>query len=121
MRPSAWVHLLAAAATAASVAGWLATGAEGFTRWPDARLENADAPPVHGEAELLEEAGFMTQAEASAEPDIRSRFALGLVPGGADPAHLISVATCAAGAAIASGTAALARKRRRMPVPGAHP
>ncbi len=89
---------------------WLATGREGYTRWPDARLEQADAPPPAGEADLLASAG-LTEKSASA-PTIRSRFALGLLPGGLDPKHLVSVAAVlGASTGAAAITLIVARKR----------
>ena len=85
------VVLFATLLCIASVLAWVATGREGYTRWPDERLARSDAPPAAVEAELLAEAGLSDEATPSA-PEIRSRFALGLVPGGFDPAHLLSVA-----------------------------
>jgi len=107
VRPSRWVHPSAAALAARSLVLWYATGAEGFTRWPNERLANADAAPVAGELDLLADVGFSDIGEDSTRPDIQSRFAFGLVPGGFDPAHLIAVATVA-GAVLAASMATVA-------------
>lgn len=123
------IHIAAAALVGAALVTWLLTGHEGYTRWPDARLAHADAPPAAGENELLSEAGFTDNRTATTRPDIQSRFALGLVPGGADPRHLLSVAAAVAAALLASGStiALQSRSRFRRPAqtnnssPGAHP
>lgn len=110
MTRSRWVHAVAAALIASSFILWYATGAEGFTRWPNARLEGADAAPAAGELDLLAEVGFDDGVDAAARPEFRSRFAFGLVPGGFDPPHLVSVVTVAGLALIASvATVALGR------------
>lgn len=103
------VHLTALLIGLASVGAWLATGREGFTRWPDARLEASDAPVSEAERDLLEEIGVGSEP-APESARIESRFAFGLLPGGADPKHLPSVAT---GLALALGLSAAAVLRRR--------
>lgn len=108
------IHVVGGAFVAAAVLLWLGTGAEGYTRWPNERLARADAPPAAGEGDLLAEVGFADDRRTPPRPDIRSRFALGLVPGGFDPRHLLSVATIAAAALVGSATAAgLSAARRR--------
>jgi len=77
-----------------SVGVWLGTGRETFTRWPNAKLESADVAPTEGEEDLLASIGFEEPHTSSQMLDIESRFAMGLVPGGFDPKHLLSVATC---------------------------
>lgn len=109
----AWlVHGITAAIVSACAAAWIATGREAFTRWPNARLEDSDAPVSATEQDLLGEIGL----DAAPSPEaagFESRFAFGLLPGGADPAHLASVATGVAIAALLSGGAlVLARARR---------
>jgi len=89
------VHIAAAAFVIASLGAWLATGREAFTRWPDARLEAADAPVSSAEQDLLDQIGIGSDPTTDA-PRIESRFAFGLVPGGPDPRHLLSVATSTA-------------------------
>ena len=113
MKPGTVVHLAGAALIVASLALWSATGREGFTRWPDQRLAQSDAAPIPGESELLADAGFSDSAHAQPRPDIQSRFALGLVPGGATPLHLLSVATAAALAVAASSLVIMSRLIRR--------
>lgn len=103
MRASRAVHMVGTLAVLGSVAAWVGTGTEGYTRWPNARLEQADAPPPPGQNDLLAEAGFSDNDKPASHADIRSRFAFGLVPGGMDPKHLLSVATIAALAGGASG------------------
>lgn len=94
----------------ASVGAWLATGREGFTRWPDARLEASDAPVSEAEQDLLDEIGVGSEP-APESARIESRFAFGLLPGGADPKHLPSVATGIALATVVSVAAAVLRRR----------
>ena len=103
-------HIVALLIGLASVGAWFATGREGFTRWPDARLEASDAPVSEAERDLLEEIGVGSEP-ASESARIESRFAFGLLPGGADPKHLPSVA---AGLALATGLSAAAVLRRRL-------
>ena len=80
MKGTTLVFVASAGLVLASAATWYATGAEGYTRWPDARLAASDAPPALGESDLLSEAG-LSEGPGST-PDIQSKFALGLVPGG---------------------------------------
>lgn len=107
------IHSIGAALVAAAVILWLGTGAEGYTRWPNQRLASADALPAAGEGDLLAEVGFADAPQSPARADIQSRFALGLVPGGVDPLHLLSVATVVAAALVASTTAVAIAARRR--------
>jgi hypothetical protein len=97
---------------------WVATGREGYTRWPDEKLAASDAPAPAGEDDLLAEIGFDTPEDGTAPPDIESRFALGLAPGGFDIRHLPSVALAGALAAAISITAATSARlcRRRAAV-----
>lgn len=128
------IRTLCLVAFAGSVALWLATGCEGYTRWPNRRLELADAAPAAGEAALLAEAGFDGGAEPAdpgsatsdgsapapvrvSGPIIESRFAFGLVPGGFDAAHLVSVATVGVLAGAVAGATLL--RVRRTPVAAA--
>ncbi|MBX3377939.1 MAG: hypothetical protein KF678_13160 [Phycisphaeraceae bacterium] len=113
MKLRTWTYIASLVATAATVAVWIATGAEGFTRWPNERLKNSDAAPSAGESDLLADAGFSDDTKSTRPSDIQSRFALGLVPGGADPRHLLSVATTAGAALAASGLAAVMGSRRK--------
>ena len=109
----AWlVHGISAAIVAACAAAWLATGREAFTRWPNARLEDSDAPVSAAEQDLLGEVGL----DAAPSPEaagFESRFALGLLPSGADPAHVASVATGVALALLLSGSVLVVRRTRR--------
>ncbi|MFM2165178.1 MAG: hypothetical protein RL325_1615 [Planctomycetota bacterium] len=102
-------HAASAAIVLGSLVAWLATGREGFTRWPDARLEASDAPVSKAEQDLLDEIGVGSEQPPESEK-IESRFAFGLVPGGPDPKHLLSVATGCALACAISGTAIVARR-----------
>ena len=118
MKSSHWLHVVGVAITAGSLAVWYATGSEGYTRWPNERLAQADAPPADGESELLADAGFTDNSTQLPRPDIQSRFALGLLPGGPDPRHLLAVATVVAASATASvvvvfGSAVTRRVGRR--------
>ncbi len=85
------VACAAAAACVLAVAAWLLTGMEGFTRWPNERLEQADQASSRAEQDLLDELGV--GAPAAGGRTIESRFAFGLLPGGLDPSHALSVAT----------------------------
>lgn len=116
------VHLVVLVALGATLVVWRATGGEGYTRWPNERLSIADAPPPAGERELLADAGFSDSGDATSHPDIRSRFSLGLAPGGTDPKHLISVATIA-GACVAASVATwvLGRRARVRSIPRSTP
>lgn len=111
MNPARCAHACALVGCVAAVALWASTGAEGFTRWPDAKLAAADAPPQPDESQLLADAGFSGNQKAPATPDIRSRFALGLLPGGLAPSHLLSVASILALSAAVSSVAFLAQRR----------
>lgn len=91
---------------------WIATGGEAFTRWPNEKLEAADAPVSPSEAALLDEIGLTSPSDAAASA-IESRFALGLLPSGIDPRHLASVLVGAIVALAISSIAAL-RVRRRL-------
>lgn len=113
MTARAVFHLVAAAVSLGAIAGWLATGREAFTRWPDARLEAADRPATEAEGDLLADIGL---ADESAPARIESRFALGLLPSGADPRHLVSVATAVATSLALSG-AGLLKRRTPMEAP----
>ena len=62
------------------------------------------------EQDLLDEIGVGSEP-ASESARIESRFAFGLLPGGADPKHLPSVAT---GLVFATGVSAVAMLRRRL-------
>lgn len=101
------LHLVAAAISLGAIVGWLATGREAFTRWPDARLEAADRPATEAEGDLLADIGL---ADEPAPARIESRFALGLLPSGADPRHLVSVATAVAISFALAGVALLKRR-----------
>lgn len=115
MSGSRTAHAIALVIVAASVAAWLATGREAFTRWPNARLEAADAPVSIPEEDLLGEIGMETEP-ASAQTAVESRFAFGLLPSGPDPAHLVSLATCVLASSLISGTALLVQRMRRTSV-----
>ena len=109
MSRSRLAHALSAAIVLASLGAWFATGREGYTRWPDARLEAADAPVSKDEQDLLSEIGVDAEAPAEAGK-IESRFAFGIVPGGPDPRHLLSVATGCALAGVISGVTTVIRR-----------
>jgi hypothetical protein len=83
--------VIAACTIACSVVVWWGTGREGFTRWPNERLERADQATTSAEQDVLDELGMGTPPGGSGT--IESRFALGLLPGGLDPKHALSVAT----------------------------
>jgi hypothetical protein len=104
------VYLAGAALVLIAIALWMVTGREGYTRWPNEALAKADAPPAAGEGDLLSEAGFSDGAPA--RPDIQSRFALGLVPGGKDVKHVISVASVAGAVAAAAVITYVVRRRQ---------
>lgn len=111
MKRARLVHAASATIVAAALAGWWTTGREAFTRWPDARLEASDAPVSESEQDLLGEIGIDAAPSAEAAA-FRSRFAFGLLPSGADPAHLVSVATAIVLATLLSGVALVAARRR---------
>lgn len=90
---------------------WAATGREAFTRWPDAKLEQADAETSDSELDLLADIGLDT--EPAGETDIESRFAFGLLPSGADARHLPSVAMAAV---LAVATVVVLRLRGRRTI-----
>jgi hypothetical protein len=93
-----WPRLLMVAGlglVVAPVLVWAATGREGYTRWPDAKLAASDVATPQEDADLFEDIGLATEDETHARPDIQSRFALGLLPGGLTPKHMISVASVA--------------------------
>jgi hypothetical protein len=104
-------HLFGLALVALCGAAWLATGRETFTRWPNARLEASDAPVSESEANLLGEIGIDSPAAPGA-PAIESRFALGILPSGGDPAHLMSVATALVAALFLSASVVLFNRSR---------
>ncbi len=118
MRKARLAHLCSAALVLASCALWLATGREGFTRWPNEKLAASDAPPAAGEGDLLADIGFAESSDDRATPNIDSRFAFGLLPGGFEPWRLLSVAFAAALGASISGAATVAGRiaRRRAGV-----
>lgn len=92
---------------------WYLTGSEGYTRWPDARLEQADAPAPTGQDDLLAEAGFDEKTDAAPAPTIKSRFAFGLLPGGLDPKHVPSVAAVVGASVLFSGITMIRSSRKR--------
>jgi hypothetical protein len=75
---------------AASAVLWMATGREGFTRWPSAELAASDRPTTDEDTLLLSSLGFEA-APGDSEPQLINRFAFGLMPGGFDIKHLPSV------------------------------
>lgn len=115
MRPWSRVGMLASlAACALAAVSWLLTGREAFTRWPNERLERADRATSPAEQDLLDELGVGSTADAP--PTIESRFAFGLLPGGLDPLHAVSVATvCAVAAASAIAIHLVSRATARPP------
>lgn len=129
MRTTRHLCVLSAIVVLLSVAIWSITGREIFTRWPDQKLAAADAPRSELERDLLSDIGFESADERAPHPDIQSRFALGLLPGGFTPLHLVSVASAVLAAAALSLSAVLlsARCRRRRspsdardPAPSTH-
>lgn len=96
-----------------ALGAWIMTGSEGYTRWPDTKLELTDAPVSEAEDDLLADIGFDSVGEDGESPDIESRFVFGLVPSGASPKHLISVATAVAFAVGLSATATIILFRRK--------
>lgn len=111
-----WPRLLLAAGFGLMIAPvlvWVATGREGYTRWPDAKLAGSDAAPSEEDLDLLEDIGLTTEEETLARPGIESRFALGLLPGGLTPKHLISVASMATVGVVLCGAGTFAMRRGR--------
>jgi hypothetical protein len=96
-----------------ALGAWAMTGREGYTRWPDVKLEQTDAPMSEGEEDLFADIGFETEDEAEETPDIESRFAFGLVPGGMGPKYMISVASAVALAVGISGVATLITMKKK--------
>ncbi|MFI4881376.1 MAG: hypothetical protein ACIAQU_02200 [Phycisphaerales bacterium JB064] len=97
-RHRSWPRLLLAAGVGLVIAPalvWVATGREGYTRWPDAKLAASDTGQSEEHLDLLEDIGLTTEEEVMAQPDIESRFALGLLPGGFTPKYLVSAAPLA--------------------------
>lgn len=103
-----WIYAISVLSVVLTINTWVATGREGYTRWPNSKLQQADAPSSETEDDLLADIGFETAEEPETLPDIESQFALGLVPGGFDPKHLISVASVTACALGISAIAAVA-------------
>lgn len=95
-----------------AILAWIFTGREGYTRWPNAKLEQADVAATAEESDLLADIGFDDSGEQVPIPELESRFAFGLVPGGSDPQHLLSVASTAA---ISIGLIAFAAVCRTSP------
>jgi hypothetical protein len=73
-----------------ALALWASTGREVFTRWPDAKLEQADVAASDSELDLLADIGLDAEPAGN---DLESRFAFGLLPSGGDPRHLASAAS----------------------------
>jgi hypothetical protein len=87
---SSWPVLAAAAfLLLASAALWIATGREGFTRWPNSKLAASDRPAADHD-DLLSSLGF-EEGPDDTEPTLVNKFAFGLLPGGFDARHLPSV------------------------------
>lgn len=116
MNRSCALHGVSALLIIGAFAAWVATGREGYTRWPDAKLSQSDTAPAEIEADLFADIGFETSDDFDTTPNIESRFAFGLAPGGFGPKHLPSIATAVALAAGISSVAAfssLLRKRKQ--------
>jgi len=102
---------------ALSLGAWITTGREGYTRWPDAKLDAADQPTSAEAHDLLDDIGLATD-EDPPPPTIESRFALGLMPSGADPKHVISVVSASTiGLAMVIAGAIFHRPRGRKTAP----
>ncbi|MEQ9097089.1 MAG: hypothetical protein RIE32_12585 [Phycisphaerales bacterium] len=111
-----WPRLLLAAGLGLAVAPvlvWAATGHEGYTRWPDAKLAASDTATSEEDLDLFEDIGLTTEEDAMAQPDIESRFALGLLPGGFTPRYLVSVASVATVGLGLCSVGAIAMRRGR--------
>lgn len=121
MNRTTTVYGLSAVVVIGAVGAWLTTGREGYTRWPDAKLAQSDAPASEIEEDLFADIGFETDDDIDAQgatPDIESRFAFGLAPGGFGPKHLPSIATAVAlavGASSVAASASLRWKRKQQP------
>jgi hypothetical protein len=114
VKPTTAAHGISGLLVLLAVGAWLATGREGYTRWPDEKLEASDAPSSAAEEALLADIGFETEDDRAAQLDVESRFAFGLVPGGPDLPHLPSIAAAGALAiVISSATVARDAMRRR--------
>lgn len=113
MKGGSIVHGIGTVLVVGAAALWYLTGSEGYTRWPNAHLEQADAPPPAGQDDLLAQAGFDTAGDAKSPPTIESRFAFGLLPGGLDLKHLPSVASAAGVSLFMSGVVMIRSARAR--------
>lgn len=113
MNHVASVYWISALIVNGAIVTWMATGSEGYTRWPDAKLAQSDAPPSGEEIDLLADIGFVTNDEVTKQPHIESRFAFGLVPGGLDLKHMPSVATAGVVAIAMSSIATVVHVRRK--------
>jgi len=113
MRCSFAVYGISALAVIGAIGAWMVTGREGYTRWPDAKLAQADAAPSEIEEDLFADIGFASSEDQDETPDIESRFAFGLAPGGFGPKHLPSIATAVTLAAGLSSVAAVSSLRRK--------
>lgn len=113
MKHAKLVHLFGLCLLTVSLTLWIATGREGYTRWPNQKLAASDTPHSDQELNLLDEIGLDSDEERSELPNIESKFAFGLVPGGFSPAHLISVATALLLAIAISGGVVLMSAHQR--------
>lgn len=113
MKCHAAVYGLSAVLIVGALGLWYLTGSEGYTRWPNSRLEQADAPAPPGQEDLLSEAGFDSNATGSTPPSIESRFAFGLLPGGIDLKHVPSVAATLGVSVLFSGVTMIHGTRKR--------
>lgn len=122
-RPFRVAQIAAAAIALAAAAVWMASGREGFTRWPNAKLEAADAPLGEEAAALFDDIGLAEPGAPASGPALQSRFALGLLPGGFDPRHLLSVLTLLllAGAVSASAWIIARTNQGRNALERSHP
>lgn len=113
MKPTTAIHLISVAVTASAITLWAATGSEGYTRWPNSKLAATDAPDSELENDLFDEIGLVSHEDRAAAPDIDSRFALGLLPGGFTPEYLPSVATSISFSLALSASTAVFFPRRK--------